>query len=54
MLIHELMDKYPDTVPEGYPLIVFDSKYDVCMDNNGKNTNHTRHIARQVHFVSNG
>ena len=33
---------------------MFDRKYDVCMDNNGKDTNHTKHIARRVHFVRNG
>ena len=31
-----------------------DSKSDVCMAKNGKNTNHTRHIYRRVHFVRNG
>ena len=31
-----------------------DSKYDMCMDNNGKDTKHTRHIARIMHFLSNG
>ena len=31
-----------------------DSKSAVCMDKNGKDTNHTRHIARRVHFVRNG
>ena len=31
-----------------------DSKSDVCMSINGKDTNHIRHIARRVHFVKNG
>ena len=35
-------------------MIVFYSKSAVCMSNNGKDTNHTRHIARRVHFVRNG
>ena len=26
----------------------------MCMTNNGKDTKHTRHIARRIHFVSNG
>ena len=39
MLIHELLNKYPDMVPEEAPLIVLDSKSDLCMANNGKATN---------------
>ena len=31
-----------------------DSKYDMCMDNNVKDTKHTRHIASRMYFVSNG
>ena len=31
-----------------------DSKSNVCMSNNVKNTKHTSHIARIVHFVRNG
>ena len=53
MLIHELLYKDPDIVPEEAPLIILYSKYDVCMDNNGKDTNHTRHIARRVYFLRN-
>ena len=41
-------------VPKESPLIVLDSKYAMCMANNGKDTTHTRHIARRIHFVSNG
>ena len=26
----------------------------MCMTNNGKDTKHTRNIARRIHFVSNG
>ena len=44
MLIHELLGKDPDIVPEEYPLIVLESKSAVCMANNGKDTKHTRHI----------
>ena len=36
------------------PLIVLDSKYAMCMDKNGRDTKHTRHIARRIHFVRNG
>ena len=43
-----------DIVPEEAPLIVLDSKSDVYMANNGKDTKHTSHIDRRVHFVSYG
>ena len=35
------------------PLIVLDSKSDLCMANNGKDTKHTRHIARIMHLLRN-
>ena len=38
----------------GTPPIVFDSKSAVCIASNGKDTNHTRHIANRVQFVRNG
>ena len=41
-------------VPKEAPLIVFDSKSAMCMANNGKNTKHTRHIARRIYFGRNG
>ena len=50
MLIHELLNEYPDMVPKEVPLIDSDSKYTMCMANNGKDTKHTRHIARRMHF----
>ena len=53
-LIHELLKKDPYIVPEEAPLIVLNSKYAMCMDNNGKDTKHTRHIARIMHLVRNG
>ena len=53
MLIHELLNKDLDIVPEEGPLIVLDSKSAMCMANNGKDTKHTRHISRRMHFVSN-
>ena len=53
MLIHELLKKDPDIVPEEAPLVVLDSKYAMCMANNGKDTKHTRNIARRMHFVRN-
>ena len=54
MLIHELLNKDLDIAPEEAPLIIFDSKYAICMANNGKDTKHTRHIARRMHLVENG
>ena len=54
MLIHELFKKYPYIVTEEAPLIVLDNKSAMCMANNSKNTKHTRHIARRMHFVRNG
>ena len=54
MLIHELLNEDPDMVPKEAPLIVLDSKYAMCMAKNGKDTKHTRKIARKMHFVRNG
>ena len=54
MLIHELLNKYPDIVPEEAPLIVLDRKSAMCMAKSGKYTKHTRQIARRMHFVRNG
>ena len=53
MLIHELLNNDPDIVPEKAPLIVLDSKSAMWISKNGKDTKHTRHIARRMHFVSN-
>ena len=41
-------------VPKETPLIVLDSKSAMCMAKNGKDTKHTRHIARIMNFVRNG
>ena len=54
MVIHELLGKYPDIVREEVPLIILDSKYAVCMSDNGKYAKHTRHISIRVHDVRNG
>ena len=48
------MIKDTDVVPEEDPLIIFYIKSDVCMSNNGNDTNHTRHISGRVHLMSNG
>ena len=50
ILIHELLNKDPDIVPEEAAIIVLDSKSVIYMDNNGKDTKHTRHIARILFF----
>ena len=54
ILVHELLNEDPDMVPKEAPLIVLDRKYTMCMDKNCKDTKHTRHIARRMHFVRNG
>ena len=41
-------------VPKEAPLIFLDGKYAMCMDKNGKDTKHTRQIARRMYCVSNG
>ena len=54
MLVHELLDEDPDMVPKESPLVVLDIKSSMCMAKNGKDTKHTRHIAKRIHFVRNG
>ena len=48
------MNKDPDIILEEASLIILHGKSDVCMNKNGKDTQHTRHISRIVHFVKNG
>ena len=47
---HEFLNKDPDIFPEEAPMIVLYSKSALCMDKNGKDTKHTRNIARRIHF----
>ena len=54
MLIHELLNKDTDIIPEKPPLIILDSKSAMCMAKNSKDTKHTWHIARRMHLVNNG
>ena len=54
MLIHEFLNKDTYIFPEEVPLIILDSESAVCMANNIRDTKHTRHIARRIHFVRNG
>ena len=42
-----------DIVQEEPPIIILDINYDVCMADNGNDTNHTRHVYRRVNFVIN-
>ena len=53
MLIHEFLNKDTDIVPYEAPLIILDSKSAMCMYNNVKDTKHTRHISRRIHFLRN-
>ena len=54
VLIHELLKKDSDIVPEEDPLLILDMKSAVCTDNNVKYTKETSHIARILHFLRNG
>ena len=54
MLINELLNKDPGIVTQKAPLSVLDSKSAMCIAKNGKDTKHTRNIARIMHFVRNG
>ena len=54
MLFHELLHEDPDMVPKEALLIVLDRKSAMCMAKNVKDTKHTRHIARRMHFLRNG
>ena len=49
-----MLNKYPDKFPEEAPLIILDIKSAVCMNKNGMDTEHTRHIVRRVNDVRNG
>ena len=53
MSTHELLKKDPYIVSEEDHLIIFYSKYAVCMADNGKYSKHTSHIERRIHFVRN-
>ena len=50
----DCLNKDPYIFPEEAPLIILDIRSAVCMDKNGKDTKHIRHIARRLHSVSNG
>ena len=50
ILIHEFLNKDTDIFPEETPPIILDRKSSMFIDNNGKDTNHTRYIAKIVHL----
>ena len=50
MLVHEFLNEDTDMVPKEAPLVVLGNKSNMCIANNGKDTKHTRHIARIIHF----
>ena len=54
MLIHEFLNKYLYILIEESPLNILDIKSDICITQDGKDTNHTWHIAIRVHLVKNG
>ena len=54
MLVAELLNEDPDMVPKEALLIVLDRKSAQCMAKNGRDTKHTRHISRRMHFLRNG
>ena len=54
VLIHELLNKDTEIIPEEAPMIFLYIKSALCMANNVNDTKHTRHVARIMHFVRNG
>ena len=54
MLVHELFNEDPNMVSKETPFIVLDRKSAMYMAKNGRDTKHTRHIARRMHVVRNG
>ena len=53
MLIHELLNKDPYTVPEESHINILDNKSDVCIARNSKDTKYNRRIAIIVQYVRN-
>ena len=50
MLIHELLNKDPDIVPEEATIIILDSKSAGCMAKSGKDTKHKMRIFKKSKF----
>ena len=53
MLINEFLNKDPEIFPEEATIIILDSKCNVCMSKNGRDTKQRRQISRRVHLVRN-
>ena len=54
VLIHELLNKDPEIVPEESPMIVLDINSAMCMAKIVNDNKHTGHISRRINFVRNG
>ena len=54
ILIHGILNKDKDILPEEAPLVILDITSTSCMDNSGKDIKHTRHIAKRVYLLRNG
>ena len=53
MLIHELLNKDPDIIPNEAPFLVLYSKSYMSLAKNCKYTKHTRHITRRMNLERN-
>ena len=53
MLLNELDGKDPDDISEAIPILL-DSASAIAMAKHAKDTKHTRHIARRLHYVREG
>ena len=53
MLIHELLNKDTEIIPDEAPMIFLYIKSAFCMANNVNDTKHTRHVARIMNFLRN-
>ena len=52
--IPKILKNYPYVIPEQAPLVILDSKPDLCMAKNSIDTKHTRKFSGRMHFVGNG
>ena len=50
MINNEFLNNDTDVFLEQTALTILDIKSAICMAKNGKDTNHTRHITRGMHF----
>ena len=54
MLNIDLLNNDPYLVPEQACIIIMGNRSSICMDNNDKDVENTRHIAIIMHFLING